>query len=71
MLLYKFSKLLIQNNMKNLSEATEFAQKLIVRKSVTPKDDGAMQTLKSKLSKIGFTNTDLPFGSKKKKRCYT
>lgn len=66
MLLYEFSKLLIQNNMKNLSEATEFAQKLIVRKSVTPKDDGAMQTLKSKLSKIGFTNTDLPFGSKKK-----
>ncbi len=51
--------------MKNLSDATEFVQKLIIKKSVTPRDDGAMQTLKSKLSKIGFTNTDLPFGSKK------
>ena len=52
--------------MKTLTEATEFAQKLIIKKSVTPKDDGAIETLKSKLSKIGFINTDLPFGSKKK-----
>jgi succinyl-diaminopimelate desuccinylase len=51
--------------MKNLSASIEFAQKLIVKKSVTPKDAGALKILKSKLSKIGFTNTDLPFGSKK------
>ena len=53
--------------MKNLSETTEFAQKLIVRKSITPNDDGAIKVLKRKLSKIGFKNIDLPFGSKKKK----
>jgi hypothetical protein len=40
------------------------AQKLIKSKSVTPKDDGAMNTLKKSLSKIGFKNRDLPFGSK-------
>ena len=51
--------------MKKLSESTKFAQQLIVRKSVTPKDDGAINILKLKLSKLGFTNTDLPFGSKK------
>ncbi|MAK09308.1 MAG: succinyl-diaminopimelate desuccinylase [Rhodobacteraceae bacterium] len=51
--------------MKNLSDTIEFAQKLIIKKSVTPKDDGAIKTLKSKLSKMGFINTELPFGSKK------
>ncbi len=51
--------------MKNLSEATEFAQKLIIKKSVTPNDNGAIKVLKQKLSKIGFNNIDLPFGSKK------
>ena len=51
--------------MKNLSEATLFAQKLIVKKSVTPNDDGAMKVLKAKLSELGFSNMDLPFGSKK------
>ena len=60
------SKLLNQLIMKNLSETTEFAQKLIVKKSVTPNDDGAIKVLKKKLSKIGFKNIDLPFGSKKK-----
>ena len=60
-----FSKLLNQLIMKNLSETTEFAQKLIIKKSVTPNDDGAIKVLKKKLSKIGFTNIDLPFGSKK------
>ncbi len=50
--------------MKALSETTKLAQKLINKKSVTPKDDGALKTLKDKLSKIGFINTDLPFGSK-------
>ena len=39
-------------------------QQLIKSKSVTPKDDGAMKTLKNNLSKIGFKNKDLPFGSK-------
>ena len=61
-----FSKLLNQLIMKNLSETTEFAQKLIIKKSVTPNDDGAIKVLKEKLSKIGFKNIDLPFGSKKK-----
>ena len=60
------SKLLNKLIMKNYSETTEFAQKLILRKSVTPNDDGAIKVLKKKLSKIGFKNIDLPFGSKKK-----
>ena len=51
--------------MKNTSEVTLFAQKLIVKKSVTPHDNGAMEALKAKLSEIGFSNFDLPFGSKK------
>ena len=51
--------------MKKLSKATVFAQNLIIKKSVTPNDDGAMQVLKAKLSEIGFSNVDLPFGSKK------
>ena len=51
--------------MASLSETTSFAQKLINKRSVTPKDDGAMNVLKEKLSEIGFSNTDLPFGSKK------
>ena len=51
--------------MKKFSKATEFAQKLIIKKSVTPNDDGAMKVLKAKLSEIGFSNIDLPFGSKK------
>ena len=59
-------KLLNKLIMKNLSETTEFAQKLIVKKSVTPNDDGAIKVLNKKLSKIGFKNIDLPFGSKKK-----
>ena len=51
--------------MKNLSAATVFAQKLIIKKSVTPNDDGAIKVLKDKLSEMGFSNIDLPFGSKK------
>ena len=51
--------------MKKLSAATVFAQKLIIKKSVTPNDDGAIKVLKEKLSKMGFSNIDLPFGSKK------
>ena len=51
--------------MKKLSAATVFAQKLIIKKSVTPNDDGAIKVLKDKLSEMGFNNTDLPFGSKK------
>ena len=51
--------------MKKLSAATVFAQKLIIKKSVTPNDDGAIKVLKEKLSEIGFSNIDLPFGSKK------
>ena len=51
--------------MKKLSAATVFAQKLIIKKSVTPNDDGAIKLLKEKLSEIGFSNIDLPFGSKK------
>ena len=51
--------------MKKLSAATVFAQKLIIKKSVTPNDDGAIQVLKTKLSEIGFSNINLPFGSKK------
>ena len=51
--------------MKKLSTATVFAQKLIIKKSVTPNDDGAIKVLKDKLSEMGFSNIDLPFGSKK------
>ena len=51
--------------MKKLSAATVFAQKLIIKKSVTPNDDGAIKLLKEKLSEMGFSNIDLPFGSKK------
>ena len=51
--------------MKKLSAATVFAQKLIIKKSVTPNDDGAIKVLKEKLSEMGFSNIDLPFGSKK------
>lgn len=51
--------------MKKLSAATVFAQKLIIKKSVTPNDDGAIKVLKDKLSEMGFSNIDLPFGSKK------
>ena len=51
--------------MKKLSAATVFAQKLIIKKSVTPNDAGAIKVLKEKLSEMGFNNTDLPFGSKK------
>ena len=51
--------------MKKLSAATVFAQKLIIKKSVTPNDDGAIKVLKAKLSEMGFSNIDLPFGSKK------
>ena len=51
--------------MKKLSAATVFAQKLIIKKSVTPNDDGAMKVLKEKLTEMGFSNIDLPFGSKK------
>ena len=40
------SKLLNKLIMKNLSETTEFAQKLIARRSVTPYDDGAIKVLK-------------------------
>ena len=49
--------------MKIASETIKLTQKLINRKSITPKDDGAIITLKKELSRIGFTNTDLPFGS--------
>ena len=51
--------------MNKLSAATVFAQKLIIKKSVTPNDDGAIKVLKDKLSEMGFSNIDLPFGSKK------
>ena len=51
--------------MKKLSAATVFAQKLIIKKSVTPNDDGAIKVLKDKLAEMGFSNIDLPFGSKK------
>ena len=51
--------------MKKLSAATVFAQKLIIKKSVTPNDAGAIKVLKEKLSEIGFSNIDLPFGSEK------
>jgi len=51
--------------MKKLSAATVFAQKLIIKKSVTPNDDGAIKVLKDKLLEMGFSNIDLPFGSKK------
>ena len=46
-----FSKLLNQLIMKNLSETTEFAQKLIIKKSVTPNDDGAIKSFKEKTFK--------------------
>ena len=37
--------------MKKLSEATVFAQKLIIKKSVTPNDDGAIKVLKENYRK--------------------
>ena len=51
--------------MESLVQTTKLAQQLINKKSVTPQDDGALETLKKKLQKIGFSNTDLPFGSKR------
>tara|TARA_E500000178_G_C16938031_1_gene714955 strand:- start:112 stop:1227 length:1116 start_codon:yes stop_codon:yes gene_type:complete len=36
-----------------------------MRKSVTPKDDGAINVIKHKLKKLGFINKDLPFGGNK------
>ena len=53
--------------MHSTDQSILLAQQLIKSKSVTPKDDGAMNTLKKSLSKIGFKNKDLPFGSKKNK----
>ena len=50
--------------MHSTDQSILLAQQLIKSKSVTPKDDGAMNTLKKSLSKIGFKNKDLPFGSK-------
>ena len=51
--------------MSSTKQSILLTQQLIKSKSVTPKDDGAMNTLKKNLSKIGFKNKDLPFGSKK------
>ena len=51
--------------MSDSDQAKILTQQLIKSKSVTPNDDGAMNTLKKNLSKIGFKNKDLPFGSKK------
>ena len=51
--------------MSTTKQSILLTQQLIKSKSVTPKDDGAMNTLKKNLSKIGFKNKDLPFGSKK------
>ena len=42
-------------------------RKLIQRKSITPADDGALNIIKNRVSKIGFTNKDLPFGKLKDK----
>ena len=51
--------------MSSTKQSILLTQQLIKSKSVTPKDDGAMNTLKKNLLKIGFKNKDLPFGSKK------
>lgn len=51
--------------MNSTKQSILLTQQLIKSKSVTPKDDGAMNVLKKNLSKIGFQNKDLPFGSKK------
>ena len=48
--------------MRSIDPSILLTQQLIKSKSVTPKDDGAMNTLKKNLSKIGFKNKDLPFG---------
>ena len=42
-----------------------FTKSLIVKKSITPTDDGAIEVLKKKLSSLGFKNTELTFSSKK------
>ena len=47
--------------MNSTDQSILLTQRLIKSKSVTPKDDGAMNTLKKSLVKIGFKNKDLPF----------
>ena len=49
--------------MKTKDTLLNLATALIKKKSVTPKDDGALNVLKKKLQSIGFTNKDLPFGN--------
>ncbi len=51
--------------MKNVPDTIKLTQQLIRSKSVTPLDDGAINKLKIELSKLGFKNKELIFGSKK------
>ena len=45
-----------------------FTKSLIAKKSITPVDDGAINLLKVKLSKLGFKNTELSFKSKRNEK---
>ena len=51
--------------MNVLQETVKLTQKLIKSKSVTPKDDGAINKLQKYLSELGFKNHKLIFGSNK------
>lgn len=44
-------------------DPVEFAQRLIRCPSVTPRDEGALDTLQAALEDLGFTGTRLPFDS--------
>ena len=46
------------------SDLIKLTRSLIKRKSITPKDDGAIKIIKDKVKKLGFVNKDLPFGKK-------
>lgn len=45
------------------SKAVELTKRLVSRPSVTPDDAGCQDIITSELKKLGFTCTDMPFGS--------
>ncbi len=47
-------------------ELIKLTRNLIKRRSITPKDNGAMNIIKKKVKNLGFLNKDLPFGNDKK-----
>ena len=47
-------------------ELIKLTRNLIKKRSITPKDNGAMNIIKKKVKNLGFLNKDLPFGNEKK-----